>query len=77
MEYLTNCPKCKHHGILSTVKQIIRKAQRKPQREAKCSNCRNLARITIIGEVDSVPNYALSANPEYATHNKVMIHFWD
>lgn len=50
MEYLGNCPKCNHHTIVKTIKQIVHTATRKPQRNAKCVNCGKLSRITIIGE---------------------------
>ena len=77
MEYIGNCPKCKHHTIVNTVKELHVKGERLPQREEKCTNCGNLARITIIGEVEKVPNYAISATPEFSTHNRLLIHFWN
>jgi transcription elongation factor Elf1 len=75
MEYVGNCPKCDHHVLVETTKQLNHE-KRKPQRVEKCSNCGKKARITIIGEVERVPNYALSSTPEYATHNRLLFHFW-
>jgi hypothetical protein len=76
MEYIANCP-CGHHTIVETVKTIKHEPnERKPQREEKCVACGKVRRVTIIGEVEKVPNYAISATPEYATHNRLLFKLW-
>jgi transcription elongation factor Elf1 len=77
MEYLGNCPKCKHHTVVQTPRIIKKPEERHPQREAKCINCGNLARITLIGEVTHVAGTPLSPNPEYATVNRLVFKLWD
>lgn len=77
MEYISNCPVCKRHSIIETTKQLHVKGERFPQREAKCVRCGKTARETIIGEVLRVPNYSISATPEFATHDRILIHFWN
>ncbi len=76
MEYLTNCPKCKRHSLIETVKQINHNSKRKPQQIAKCLRCGKPTRQTFIGEVERVPNYAISAQPEYSTHDRLLFKLW-
>jgi transcription elongation factor Elf1 len=76
MEYIGNCPVCKHHTIIKTVKEIVHDKKRRPQRKVKCLNCGNLTRITIIGEIEKVFSEMKSPTPEFSTHNRLLIKFW-
>ena len=78
MEYLGNCPKCKHHTIVRTVKQIPHtEGQRLPQREEKCINCGETKRITIIGEVVKDAETSRTVSPEFATVNRLVFKKWN
>jgi hypothetical protein len=61
---------------METVKQIKVNGKRFPQKTLKCAKCKETTRQTIIGEVEKVPDYSISAQPEYATHNRLLIKFW-
>lgn len=65
MEYIGNCPKCKHHTLVKTVKTIKNDSTRKPQRVTKCSNCGATTRQTIIGEIVKLVKPTQSATEEY------------
>lgn len=78
MEYLAKCPRCKHHTIINTVKQIKHVlGERNPQRNEKCVNCGKKERVTVIGEIVGVAGIANTVNPEYATANRLVIRLWN
>jgi transcription elongation factor Elf1 len=76
MEYFGNCPKCRHHTIVKSVKAIKSATARLPQRIAYCINCETTARITIIGTVEKSESTTTVVNPEFATNNTLRIKLW-
>jgi transposase-like protein len=65
VEYLGNCPRCKHHTIVKTIKQIPHSiTERFPQRKVKCEHCGSTQRVTIIGEIVKRPVPTEAINPE-------------
>ncbi len=76
MEYFGNCPKCKHHTIVKSIKSIKSTTARLPQRIAKCIKCGKTSRITIIGEVTKDAQTTNTVNPEFATANRLVIKLW-
>lgn len=76
MEYFGNCPKCRHHTIVKSVKAIKSATLRLPQRIAYCINCETTARITIIGEIIKLAEATDTVNPEFATANRLVVRLW-
>jgi transcription elongation factor Elf1 len=76
MEYFGNCPKCNHHTIVKSVKQIHGSTKRLPQRTTKCGHCGATARITIIGQIVKLATTTLNPNAEFATANRLVVHLW-
>jgi transcription elongation factor Elf1 len=76
MEYIGNCPECKHHTIVTTVKQIKKTTARNPQRKLKCARCGATARITIIGTIGKPINATNEFDPECGTTDTLRIQLW-
>jgi transcription elongation factor Elf1 len=76
MEYFGNCPKCRHHTIVKSVKAIKSATARLPQRTSECINCGTTARITIIGEIVKLAGITNVVNPEFATVNRLVVRLW-
>jgi transcription elongation factor Elf1 len=77
LEYIAKCPSCKHHTIVSTIKQIKHTlGERKPQRNEKCINCGKKERVTIIGEITGIAGNPQTVDSEYSTTNRLVIKFW-
>jgi len=76
MEYIGNCPKCEHHTIVPSVKQIKKTTERNPQRISKCDHCGATARITIIGTIEKPVNATNDYDPECGTTDTLRIKLW-